>query len=353
MGAPVEGWSREKIEAKYGLLDRFVPYSSQDWDRAAGTTEDGIERQKILATAIIEKQDRVRADDLLNTWLRDYDPATMRFKQEGFDMILLELVRAGLPPSDLGAQNPFQNLISIARAFHPIGLINAGSPADAADDIYEVGRVYTPENSHALRWAALYTAALAEACRPGASVESVLKTARAFATYRAPRRGVVASLDAIAYEVDRALEIAARSRSVKELMEGFDAIYNGGSYLWYSISMANEIVSKGLGIFAFTKGDARASIVAAVNFGRDTDCLGAIAGGLAGTYAGGGGIPPEWIRQVDEATHLDPYTNNRRTIAETADGLLAAFRARQRRLQEHIRALSEIDPAGRSERESA
>ncbi len=51
MGAPVEGWSYERIEREHGLLDKLLPYSHygrKDWVREPGTTEDGIERQKLM-----------------------------------------------------------------------------------------------------------------------------------------------------------------------------------------------------------------------------------------------------------------------------------------------------------------
>ena len=42
------------------------------------------------------------------------------------------------------------------------------------------------------------------------------------------------------------------------------------------------------------------------------------------------------LAQVNAATQEDPHTNSHRTIEETADGLLAAFQARQQRLQAYL-----------------
>ena len=70
MGAAVEGWSPERIEKEHGFLDKLMPYchyqgrTATDWQRPPGTTEDGIERQRLIATAIIEKKDRILASDL-------------------------------------------------------------------------------------------------------------------------------------------------------------------------------------------------------------------------------------------------------------------------------------------------
>lgn len=343
MGAPVEGWSREQVAEKYGYLDRLLPYrhyvNETDWERAPGTTEDGIERQKLMATAIIEKQGRILAHDLVRVWLRDLDPAKMVYKQEPFDRSLVELARAGVPPSRLGRLWPYPNVVSVARASHPLGLINAGDPQGAADDAFEAGKVYMEEGAFGLRWAALYDAAIAEACRPGATADSVLATAREFVHYRAEAGTLYAGYDTIEQEVGHALALAKKHTDPMKMRDEFYQHYEGGGYFNYGLSQANEIVAKGLAVFAVSGGDPRAAILTAVNFGRDTDCLAAIAGGLAGALSGVSAIPSEWIEQVNAATREDPYTNNRRTVEETADGLYEAFAARLRKLGEYARAM--------------
>jgi ADP-ribosylglycohydrolase len=345
MGAAVEGWPPEKIKETYGFLDRLLPYRHYadytDWERLAGTTEDGIERQKLIATAIIEKQDRILAHDLVAVWLRDLKPEKMRFKQEPFDCSLLEMARAGVPPVELGRLWPFPNVVSMARASHPLGLINAGDCRSAAEDTFEVGRIYAPETAFALRWAALYNAAIAEACKPEATPASVLRTAKEFVHYRKEAGSLFSLYDTIEGEVNHALELARKHTDTAAMREEFYRFYSGGAYFNYGMSQANEIVSKGLAIFAITEGNPREAILAAVNFGRDTDCLAAVAGGLSGALSGGGAIPREWIDQVNEAARQDPYTNNKRTIEDTAEGLFGAFLARQKRMKVYLRQMGE------------
>jgi ADP-ribosylglycohydrolase len=343
MGAAVEGWSREAIQERHGYLERLLPYrhytGETDWQRLPGTTEDGIERQKLIATAIIEKRDRILAHDLVAVWLRDLDPKRMIFKQERFDRSLLELARAGVPPAELGRLWPFPNVVSMARASHALGLINAGDPQGAADDAFEIGRVYASETAFGLRWAALYDAAVAEACKPQASVESVLEVAQRFVHYRAEAGSLYALYDTIEHELSHALGLARKHTDPTAMRDEFYQTYHGGGYLNYGQSQANEIVAKGLAVFAISKGDPQQAILTSVNFGRDTDCLAAVAGGLAGALSGRGAIPREWIEQVNEATRQDPYTNNRRTIEETAAGLLSAFRARQERMRGYLEVM--------------
>ena len=78
MGAVVESWSRDKIKETYGTFGTLEEYRCYtdvtDWTRMPGTTEDGIERQKLIATAIIEKKDRILAQDVVGVWKRDLDP---------------------------------------------------------------------------------------------------------------------------------------------------------------------------------------------------------------------------------------------------------------------------------------
>jgi len=339
MGAAVEGWSRERIRETHGYLDRLVAYGN----RLPGTTEDGIERQKLIATAIIEKKDRILAHDLVAVWVRDLDPDKMVGKQEPFDRSLLDLARAGMPPAELGRLWLFPNVVSMARASHPLGLINAGDPEAAADDSIEVGKVYACETAFALRWAAIYNAAIAEACKPNATVESVLETIKRIVHYRVEAGSLYARYDTIEREVSRSLELAAKHTDPMAMRDEFYEFYQGGRYFNYGQSQANEIVSKGIAVFAISKGDPREAILTAVNFGRDTDCLAAVAGGLAGTLSGVKAVPQEWVTQVNEATLKDQRTNNHRTIEETADGLFEAFLARKRRLEEYLRSMS--DPA--------
>jgi ADP-ribosylglycohydrolase len=346
MGAPVEGWPFERIEQTYGTLDKLLPYRHYteytDWSRPAGTTEDGIERQKLISTAIIEKQDRINAQDLAAIWERDLDPANMLYKQEPFDRSLLLLVKSGVPASELGGLTLFPNIVSMARVSHPLGLINAGDPESAADDSFEVGKLYSRTITFTLRWAALYNAGIAEACKPRATTDSVIETVMKYARYRAELgslyRGAVGKFayDTTEHDVERAFELARKWPDPKQLRDRFYEIYSGGTYMTYGMSTGSEIVSKGLAIFALHQGDPRAAITTAVNFGRDTDCLAAVAGGLCGALSGTSSLPREWITAVNDATASDPYTNSRRTIEQTADGLYAALEARHRRLSAYL-----------------
>ena len=155
MGAAVEGWTWQQIEEKYGLLTTLEPHVCYDngWMRLPGTTEDGIERQKLMITAMIEKQGRVNAEDVRAAWLKHIKPEAPGMVSEKFEATLLGMARSGIPARDLGRYCDYAGLNAFSRACHPLGLINAGDIAGARDDVFEVGQLYQTTNSRGLQWA--------------------------------------------------------------------------------------------------------------------------------------------------------------------------------------------------------
>ena len=129
MGAPVEGMTYEEIDRKYGYVDGYLPYQhyGNGWDREPGTTEDGVERQKLMISAIMEKEGRVTAEDVRAAWNKYANPNAGGWVSEPFEGVLLKMAKTGIPATDLGRYCDYAGLNSFARACHPIGLINAGN----------------------------------------------------------------------------------------------------------------------------------------------------------------------------------------------------------------------------------
>ncbi len=328
MGAPVEGWGIAKIKDTYGVLDHFEPYHhySQvtEWVHPAGSTEDGIERQKLMCRCIIEKQDRVTAEDLVATWIEVLDPAKMICMTEKFDRDLLAIAKSQITPAaELGRFCKHLHLNTTARSFHAIPIINAGDIPSTIQDLYDVGRVYQPVISDSFPFGAAYNAATSHAFTPDATVESVIQTAL---DYAAP---------AVQKLIKRDLEVAERYDDPLAMRDEFESLYVSKDVA-YDQSRIHETVGKSLAIFLAANGDPRKSIVAAVNFGRDTDCLAASAAGFAGAFAGVEAIPREWIEAVDAATEGHPYTNSHETIEETADGMYQAFKSKVNRMKKYV-----------------
>ncbi len=325
MGAAVEGWSWERIQREHGTVDRLLPYEhyGNGWRRLPGTTEDGVERQKLMVTAIIEKQDRVNAEDVRAVWVRDIKPEAPGNVSEPFEGMLLKMAKTSIPAVDIGKYCDYAGLVSLARSCHPIALINAGDVPGAINDVRQVGQLYQTGNSRGIRWAEVTVAAIAAATRPGATVDTVLG-----AVFDHCDGGVVR-------ELQRGLKLTAECRDFRQMRTAFDRMYSGRG-MAYAFSFANEVVTKAVCVLKMTQGNTWEAMKAGVNMGRDTDCLTAVAAGMSGALTGAGSVPEDFIRQVDRATARNKFTNSKRTLRETSDGLYDAFQARLRRLKAYL-----------------
>ncbi len=342
MGAAVEGWLWEDIEKKYGTLDKLLPYhhyrATSDWVREPGTTEDGVERQKLIITAIMEKKDRVTAEDVRRIWVRDIKPESAGKISEPFEAALLAMAKSPMPASELGKYSGYTGLVSLSRSCHPPGLINAGDIENAIEDVYEVGQLYEVANSRGIQWATVTAVGIAAGTKPGATVDSVLGAI--FDNCEKGDKRFIKEAGVVS-EMDRALKATEKCGDFREMRKTFDGIYSGRG-MPYASSYANEVVSKAVCIFRMVKGNPMEAMIAAVNTGRDTDCLASVACGISGALSGGAAIRPELIEQVDRATKINVYTNSQRTLRETSDGLYEAFKTRLRRMKSHV---EEMDSA--------
>ncbi len=343
MGTLTEGWSVARITEVYGKVEdlaakkaRFnepVRRRAQQWseryfmhypyEQAPGATEDGIERQKLIAQAIIEKKGRITATDLAAVITRDVDEKRdFGYRMWYGDALLYPFVKAGLPPQYVGMFSAWPGIVSFTRACHPIGLVNACDPDAAAHDAMEVGMLYQPSWSTGLPSAAGFVAGVAEACKSGATRDSVVAAVREHCG------------EACRVEVDACLEIALKHGDAYAMRDEMNARYAGlpGDF-------GEELLAKGLSIFYVTAGDVRATILGGVNFGRDTDCVTAIATGFSGALSGTATIPAEWIAKVDRAEKEAEHTVSHLSCLETADGLYAAALNEMERARRNIAAL--------------
>ena len=296
-----------------------------------------------MITAIIEKKDRVTAEDVRAMWVRDMKPEAAGTISEPFEAVLLAIAKSGIPACDIGRYCDYAGLVSMSRSCHPLGLINAGGIEGAVEDVFEVGQLYQTTNSRGLQWAAITGIAIASATKPGATVDSVI----ADVLKGHPRLSARRAEDSQAYlrsnvtsEIERGLELTKKCKDFREMRVAFDAVYSGRG-IAYSTSYANEVVTKGICIFSMVKGNTKEAMIAGVNMGRDTDCLAAVAAGISGSLTGAGSVPEEWIKQVDYATTKMPITCSRRTLRQSADGLYEAYRARLARMRSYATQMEE------------
>jgi len=329
MGAPVEGWTWERIEKTYGFLDTFVADPrSRGVANQPGWTEDGMERYKLMCSAIIKKGSRINIDELAREWVESIDPTKIGFRIGAQDRIIYDLLKAGMPPMEVGRYAIWPGFMGTVKMMQPLGLVNACRPDVAAKDALDLGRIKDSQGrplwrddrqtedgkfrstlvyNNALECSAAIAAATAEAVRPNATVDSVI--AAALAQLPSGSRK----------EVETVLGFAQNAKNWKDLRAPYQKFYEGRP-----ISNAIDVLAGGLACFKLANGQPREATLYAVNLGRDTDCKAYVAGGLAGALRGIEAWPPEWVALVEKAVGTDPYTVDKRTARQVAEGLYAA-----------------------------
>ena len=119
-----------------------------------------------MITAIMSKGDRVTAEDVKQSWIDNIKPESAGMVSEPFEATLLAMAKSGMPARDIGRYCDYSGLNSMARACHPVGLINAGNPAGAIEDVMEVGLLYQSDRSRGLHWACVTAVGIAAAAKP-------------------------------------------------------------------------------------------------------------------------------------------------------------------------------------------
>ena len=218
MGAAVEGMTWPEIDEKYGFVEDFLPYEhyGNGWKREPGTTEDGVERQKLMITAIMEKGGRVTAEDVRAAWVKYANPNAGGWVSEPFEGTLLNMAKTGIHATDLGRYCDYAGLNSFSRACHAVGLINAGNIETAKEDVLQVGQLYQTAESRGLKWACVTGVAIAAGTMPGATVDSVIG-----AIYDNCDKDIVVK------EIDEQLKKTSGCKDIIEMRSYFVGVYSG------------------------------------------------------------------------------------------------------------------------------
>lgn len=344
MGQQVEGWTWERIEKTYGFVDKWEPEKkvgspkvsrrpqrfgwdlvSWSYDREPGWGEDGLERYKLLASAIIRKGGRVNIEDLAREWIEKIDPTKYGYELGGQDAIIYNLLKSGIPPWEAGRYTTWPGSTGTGKMAAVLGVVNACRPDNAARDALDVTRIKDARglpNDYSVEVSAAVAAATAEAFRPNATVNSIIEVALAQLPNERGARG----------EVEAFLGLAQKAKDYKDLRVINAERYAHGLGGRAAISAAIEIFGSGLACFRLANGHPRETILNAINIGRDTDCRAYYASSMAGALYGVEALPPEWVETVDKASLTDPYTVDKRTPRQLAEGLYKAA------LDEHAKA---------------
>ncbi|WP_129843393.1 ADP-ribosylglycohydrolase family protein [Streptomyces sp. RFCAC02] len=324
LGGAVEGWSPEDIVRRHGgrVTGIVGPFHRDAWRTARPIAPyhkgDGhVTDDTLMTHALVRVYEKVRdhldayavADhlvpDLITTprWIPELGaealPLQRVFLAEKW--IVARIHYGHTDPREAGVGN----IVNCGAAMYmaPVGLVNAGHPAGAYAEALDVAGAH--QSSYGREAAGVFAAAVAAACAPGATPESVTEQAIALA-----KDGTRAAIEAVAGAAAGIGDVAAAIGPLRAAVEPFDTV--GPVYREPSLGArrpsrlhAIEELPIALGMLLVAGGDYRETVLGAVNYGRDCDSIATMGGALAGALGGESVVPDEWSAEVARASRLD------------------------------------------------
>jgi ADP-ribosylglycohydrolase len=185
----------------------------------------------------------------------------------------------------------------------PVGIINAADPEGAYREAIDIAGAH--QSSFGREAAGVFAAAVAAALTPGAGVPDVVNAALAVA-----HDGTAAAIRAVAAAAERHDSWVDALGDLRDAVRPYDQV--GEDYRNPGLGArrpsrlhAIEELPIALGMLVVGRGDYAASVLGAVNYGRDADSIATMAGALAGGLAGRTGVPDEWVETVSAASRRD------------------------------------------------
>jgi ADP-ribosylglycohydrolase len=322
LGGPVEGYSPEQILERHGGRVHGIvgPWHGDDWRTARPLAPyhkgDGhVTDDTLMTHALIRVYARVRdhldayaiADHLVPDlmteprWIPELEtealPLHRVFLAEKWLVARIHYGHAD--PREAGTGN----IVNCGAAMYvsPVGLVNAANPRAAYAEALDIAGAH--QSSYGREAAGVLAAAVAAACTPGATPDSVVSTCLSLA-----KDGTRAAIERVCEEASRHTDFESALGPLREAVAPFDTV--GPDYRAPSLGArrpsrlhAIEELPVALGMLLVAQGDYRHAVLGAVNYGRDCDSIATMAGALAGAL--GSPVPQDWAKTVAEASRLD------------------------------------------------
>ncbi|MDV9177485.1 ADP-ribosylglycohydrolase family protein [Streptomyces sp. W16] len=355
LGGPVEGYSPDQILERHGGRVHGVvgPWNGDAWRTARPIAPyhkgDGhVTDDTLMTHALVRVYATVRdhldaysvADhlvpDLMQNprWIPELEaeaiPLQRIFLAEKW--LATRLHYGHVDPREAGVGN----IVNCGAAMYmaPVGLVNAAHPAGAYAEALDIAGAH--QSSYGREAAGVFAAAVAAACVPGATPDSVVAACLSLAK------------DGTRTAIEKVCEVAARYSDfesalvpLREAIAPYDTV--GPDYRSPSLDArrpsrikAIEELPIALGMLVVSGGDYRHAVLGSVNYGRDCDSIATMAGAVAGAL--GSPVPQDWSKTVAEASRLDLW-EPAATLARVAREVFAQD---VRRRRAHEAAFTEI-----------
>lgn len=322
LGGPVEGYSPDQIlERHAGRVHGIVgPWNGDAWRTARPIAPyhkgDGhVTDDTLMTHALIRVYDRVRdhldayaiADhlvpDLMTNprWIPELEaealPLHRVFLAEKW--LVTRLHYGHVDPREAGVGN----IVNCGAAMYmaPVGLVNAADPRGAYAEALDIAGAH--QSSYGREAAGVLAAAVAAACEPGATPDSVVT-----ACLRLAKDGTRTAIEKVCEVAARYTDFESALRPLRDAVAPYDTV--GPDYRAPSLGARRpsrlhsiEELPVALAMLLVAGGDYRHAVLGAVNYGRDCDSIATMAGAMAGAL--GSPVPDGWSKTVAEASRLD------------------------------------------------
>ncbi|USQ87750.1 ADP-ribosylglycohydrolase family protein [Streptomyces phaeoluteigriseus] len=325
LGGPVEGYSPDQILQRHGGRVHGIvgPWNGDDWRTARPIAPyhkgDGhVTDDTLMTHALIRVYTTVRdhldayalaghlVPDLMTNprWIPELEaealPLQRLFLAEKW--LVTRLHYGHVDPREAGVGN----IVNCGAAMYmaPVGLVNAADPAAAYAEAIDLAGAH--QSSYGREAAGVFAAAVAAACAPGATPDSVVAACLSLA-----KDGTRAAIEQVCEVASRHQDFESALAPLREAVAPYDTV--GPDYRQPSLAArrpsrlhAIEELPVALGMVLVAGGDYRHAVLGAVNYGRDCDSIATMAGAVTGAL--GSAVPDEWSKRVAEASRLDLWS---------------------------------------------
>jgi ADP-ribosylglycohydrolase len=298
LGSPTEGKTPGEIFSKWGRVTDFLS------DDQGGS--DDTEYALFSAKLLLVKKKKLTSADVAAAWRKDIINSSNAYKGAGFsEMLTIQNLLKGLEPSQSG--NHLHSWSDgLAMRVAPFGIASSGDPQFAAQLANIDGSV---SHSGEGIYSGLAVAAAIAMAMVDAPLEKIIQSALDVI----PKDSWTSS--SIINGVKIGNDASDVWNSLKPLHQSLACSY----YFWTDV--APEAVGLAFGIIAAARGKFDDAVLGAVNIGRDTDTIAAIAGAICGALHGINVIPERWINRISVSRGICINAVKGVNIMDVADDL--------------------------------
>lgn len=252
-----------------------------DFNKGASWSTDDTEFALLTAQILINCDGNLTIDDVVNGW------AEHVVKQDDFprggasEIEGARNIEKGIMPPLSGKYNSYNYSDGSAMRIAPIGIVCAGDPKRASE-LAEIDACLSHYREGI--WGAQAVAAAVSIAMVNGTIDEIIDAAFS----------VVPKDSWLYYSMNRAMEIVEEANG--SFLDAWMPLHDD---LRTSYKAAvPEAVASAFGVLKLVNKDFRTGVVAAGNFGRDADTIGAIVGSILGAKFGASNMPSEWIEKT-------------------------------------------------------